>query len=104
VKIKLEQAEQVAGHALKAKIEASAFLAKYEFGELFLRSENDHFWTFCRGSEQLFDEGYVPGAVYACVSKRDGHVLSDQEIEEYYLEVERREMERRRSEPATRVA
>jgi hypothetical protein len=50
-----------------------------------LRSENERFWTFVCGSDQLFDEGYVPGAVYACVDKVDGHVWADAEVEQFYL-------------------
>ena len=81
-----EEALQLADLYIKERILASEFLSRYEFGELGLRSENERFWTFVRGSDQLFDEGYVPGAVYACVDKVDGHIWSDDEVEQFYLQ------------------
>jgi hypothetical protein len=36
-------------------------------------------WTFCRPSEALIEQGYVPGALYAAIDKLDGHVWDDNE-------------------------
>ncbi|MGH9846346.1 MAG: hypothetical protein ACREEM_47210 [Blastocatellia bacterium] len=81
-----EEALQIAERHIKERVRVSDFLSRYEFGELGLRSENERFWTFVRGSDQLFDEGYVPGAVYACVDKADGHLWSGDEVEQFYLQ------------------
>jgi hypothetical protein len=79
-----DKASEIAERHIRDSISASDFLSRHQFGETGLQSENDRFWTFVRGSDQLFDEGYVPGAVYACVDKVDGHVLNGDEVEQFY--------------------
>lgn len=81
-----ETAWQIAEQHIQQLILSSARFARYAFGELELQSENERFWTFVRGSEQLFDEGCVPGAVYACVDKEDGRVWTMPEVEQFYLQ------------------
>jgi hypothetical protein len=81
-----EKALQIAESQIRERIRASDFLSRYEFGEVGLRSENERFWTFVSGSDELFWEGYVPGAVYACVDKTDGHIWTDEEVEQFYLQ------------------
>ncbi len=80
------EALQIAECHIRERIEASDFLSRYEFGEVGLQSENERFWTFVSGSDELFWEGYVPGAVYACVDKADGHIWTDEEVEQFYLQ------------------
>jgi hypothetical protein len=84
--ITYDEALQIAGRHIRERIGASDLLSRYEFGEVGLRSENERFWTFVSGSDELFWDGYVPGAVYACVDKADGHLWSDEEVEQFYLQ------------------
>jgi hypothetical protein len=58
-------------------------LAGYEFNAVKYRREDDRYWVFSAASERLIEEGYVPGAVFACVDKADGHIWSDEEFERY---------------------
>src|SRR5215510_10476521 len=97
-----EEAIQIADRHIKERINSSDFLSKQEFGQIGLRSENERFWTFVRGSDQLFDEGYVPGAVYACVDKADGHLWSDDEVEQFYLQKQKETAGK--SQPSTAAA
>lgn len=80
------EALNIAERHIKEQIQNSAFFSRYQFGEVGSQSENERFWTFVCGSDELFDEGYVPGAVYACVDKADGHLWSDEEVEQFYLQ------------------
>jgi hypothetical protein len=84
----VQQAKEIAEHQLQMHISSSEILSQYRFSEAGLKSENERFWTFVRGSDELFEEGYVPGAVYACVDKQDGRVWTDDEVEQYYSDVE----------------
>ena len=80
------EALPIAERHIKAQIAGSAFLARHQFGTVGLQSENERFWTFVCGSAQLFEQGIVPGAVYACVDKADGRVWSEEKIEQFYLQ------------------
>ena len=91
---------QIAERHIRERISASDFLSRHQFGETGLQSENERFWTFVCGSDQLFDEGYVPGAVYACVDKVDGRLWNDDEIEQFYLQ----KAAARQSQPVTVAA
>ena len=79
------EAVAIAERHIKEQIADSRFLSQYQFGEVGLQSENERFWTFLCGSSQLFEQGIVPGAVYACVGKADGRLWSDDEVEQFYL-------------------
>ncbi len=81
-----EAARRIAEQHIRERILNSTRLSRYEFGEVELQSENERFWTFLSGSAQLVEEGYVPGAVYACVDKQDGRVWSMPEVEQFYLQ------------------
>ena len=80
------EAIQIAERHIEKQIKSSSFFSRYKFGEVGLQSENEYFWTFVCGSEELFDEGYVPGAVYACVDKMHGHIWTDEEVEQFYIQ------------------
>ena len=83
-----DNALQAAERHIRERISASDFLARHKFGAVGLRSENNRFWTFVSGSDELFEQGIVPGAVYACVDKMDGHIWTEDEIEQFYLQKE----------------
>jgi hypothetical protein len=84
--INFTTAQEIAERHIREQIVGSEFLSHYEFGKVEVKSENERFWTFVSGSDQLFQEGYVPGAVYACVDKTDGHLWSMDDVERFYLE------------------
>jgi hypothetical protein len=81
--ITLESAKQIAQFEVESR-RSIPRLAKYEFGPVVLESEGDVYWKFVCASEQMQDEGYVPGAIFVRVDKRDGHVWSEQETRQYY--------------------
>jgi hypothetical protein len=60
-------------------------LCDYEFGEVWFKREEAPFWVFAAASQELQDEGYIPGAVYVLVDKRNGHFWSGEEQEQYYI-------------------
>jgi hypothetical protein len=79
----VKDAYAVAERAILEIIRNAEELQGYDFGPVKFRRENDRFWVFSAASEQLIEEGYVPGAVYACVDKVDGHIWSIEEQERY---------------------
>jgi len=95
-----EQAVVIADRCIRERIATSEFFSRYQFSDVGLKSENERFWTFVAGSDQLFEEGYVPGAVFACIDKQDGHLWSREEQEQFY----ETRAAARRIEPAIRVA
>lgn len=93
--INLQEALEIAEHEIQQRIETAPELAGYEFGTVRLRRENPAFWVFSAGSEQLIEEGYIPGAIFACVDKTDGHLWTREEQERYFSAL---------TEPASRAA
>src|SRR5262245_45290175 len=81
--VTLETAQQMAQDEV-ARRRLVPRLAKYEFGPVVLESEGDGYWKFVCASEQMQDEGYIPGAIFVRVDKRDGHIWSECETEQYY--------------------
>lgn len=79
----IEQAQAIAEQAISDIIRYAEDLKGYHFNPVKFRRDNDRYWVFSAASEQLIEEGYVPGAVYACVDKADGHVWSTEEQDRY---------------------
>ena len=79
----INDAQIIAEREISETIRNAEELQGYEFGPVRFRRENERFWVFSAGSRQLFEEGYVPGAVSACIDKVDGHVWSIKEQERY---------------------
>lgn len=82
--VTFEGALRIASEDIERRIENSARLSKYSFSHVELKNANDKFWTFVSGSEELQAEGVVPGALYASVDKTDGHLLTSDEVEQFY--------------------
>lgn len=80
----ITMAQQIAEENILRRISQSEKLAAYQFAPVVLESDGEYFWTFVSGSEQLQREGMVPGALHACVDKIDGHVWTNQEMEEFF--------------------
>jgi hypothetical protein len=79
----INDAQIIAEREISETIRNAEELQGYEFGPVRFRRENERFWVFSAGSRQLFEEGYVPGAIFACIDKVDGHVWSVREQEQY---------------------
>ncbi len=79
----IDEALAIARREIAGVINNSERLRKYEFKPVRYRRETDRYWVFSAASEQLIEEGYVPGAVSACVDKVDGHIWSVKEQEQY---------------------
>lgn len=82
-KITLEEAYQLAEREIARQRAVSPSLSGYEFGPVRLKREDERTWVFVSGSEQLQDEGCIPGALYARVDKCDGHIWSPEELAGY---------------------
>ncbi len=78
--INLEEALALAEGEIARQIAASPALSGYEFSPVRLKREDERTWLFVSGSAALQDEGCVPGALYARVDKRDGHIWSQEEL------------------------
>jgi hypothetical protein len=79
----IAEALPIAERHIASVINNSERLREYEFSPVSFRREADRYWGFSAGSKQLQDEGYVPGAISACVDKVDGHIWSHKEQERY---------------------
>lgn len=91
----ITMAQQIAEENIRRRISQSEKLAAYQFAPAVLESDGEYFWTFASGSEQLQQEGVVPGALHACVDKVDGHVWTNQEMEEFFSDKQPHKLIRR---------
>jgi hypothetical protein len=78
-----EQAKEIAAREIE-RLTSEPPLRDYVFGEMWFKREEEPFWVFASASQELQDEGYVPGAVYVLVDKLDGHIWSGEEEGQYY--------------------
>jgi len=84
-----DEALEIGRQEIERLIRESPELSNYSFDEVGFLRESDLVWTFAAGSEELIEQGYVPGAVIVSVDKRDGHIWSREEMESYALQRER---------------
>jgi hypothetical protein len=87
--VTIDEALEIARCEIARIISESDRLSQYSFGEAGFLRENEMVWTFAAGSEELIEQGYVPGAVIVSVDKKDGHIWTREEMEQYSLERER---------------
>ena len=81
--INFVEAQAIAERAIAEIIRTAPELAGYQFNAVKYRRDEGLYWVFSAASEQLIEEGYVPGAVFACVDKMDGHIWSEEEHARY---------------------
>ena len=81
--INFADAQAIAERTIAEIIRMAPELTGYQFNAVKYRREDDLFWVFSAASAQLIEEGYVPGAVFACVDKMDGHIWSEEEHVRY---------------------
>ena len=77
----LEKAKQIAKREIKQILARRTNLQKYKFEAVNFVRENDWYWVFSAGSEQMQEEGYVPGAITVGVDKLDGHIWTENEYD-----------------------
>ena len=84
-----EQAQTIAERAIAQIIQTSPHLTNFLFTPVGWQRETDFYWVFAAACPELMRQGFVPGAVFACIDKQDGHVWSDEEFERLAEEYER---------------
>lgn len=80
--VSVEAARPIAERANAEK--RQAHFPTYDFGPVEYVREGPRWWIFVAGSEQLQEEGRIPGALFAYVDKRSGHVWEQSEMEQLY--------------------
>lgn len=88
--ITLAEAEKIAEQEIAKSIRRSEQLKRYEFDAVCLVSDYGFVWHFASVSEELYNEGYVPGRVSALIGK-DGRIWSDNEFEAHLLDEQMRQ-------------
>lgn len=78
------QAQEIAQAALEAKIQAAAKLRDFTFGPAKLVNDHPPCWTFAVHSEQMWEAGYAPAALFVYIDKQDGHVWAVAEQNDYF--------------------
>jgi hypothetical protein len=56
------------------------------FSQTVFSREDAMWWTFASVSDELIEQGFVPGAVQVSVDKLDGHIWSADETEQWLIE------------------
>jgi hypothetical protein len=84
MEMNLDTAKMIAEDAIRERIAASSVFSRYQFAPVAFTEENERFWVFVSGSDELFDAGATPTAIYICVDKKDGHLWSREEQERFY--------------------
>jgi hypothetical protein len=84
MKVTFAQAQEIAEQEIRRIVAASPKLSRYEFGAMYLRRDEQPFWTFGAASEQLMDEGVAPGAIFVSIDKKNGRIWNEEEITNYY--------------------
>jgi hypothetical protein len=79
-KISGERAQSIAELALQSYQESH----EVNFAPVRLMSSDPMWWKFAAVSEELIQKGIVPGTLYICVDKIDGHVWQTQEFDEFF--------------------
>lgn len=87
MKITFTQAQEIAEQEIRRIVAASPKLSRYEFGALYLRRDEQPFWTFGAASEQLMDAGVAPGAIFVSIDKKDAHIWGDEAVTHYYEQI-----------------
>ena len=80
--ITLEQAQNIAALEIERRKNVPR-LTGYDFSPAELVRDDGLTWTFVSSSQKLQEEGCVPGAIFVRVDKRDGHIWTNDEIEQY---------------------
>ena len=83
--ISVNEARALAAENIAQRISASPRLQAYtDFSDVRLESENAEFWIFASGSYQWYADGGAPAALFVSLSKLDAHILTRDEVEDFY--------------------
>lgn len=77
-KIVLSEAQLLAEKALQPL--QATYYPTYQFESPVLYMEYPMYWTFISVSEQLMQEGHIPGGILVDVDKIDGHIWQEDEV------------------------
>jgi len=80
-RLTVEQAFAIARRNIEQRITHDKRLSRYAFSpvERIPRFEHPTCWTFGAPSQQLQDEGFIPGVLFTSIDKWDGHVHQTRE-------------------------
>ena len=90
MKVTLAKAQEIAEAALQAKIQAAPKLRDFAFGPAKLTDDYPPCWAFAVHSEQMWEAGYAPAALFVYIDKVDGHVWTVAEQNEYFYADEKK--------------
>ncbi len=88
--VSLTTAQEIAEVALRTKIQAAEKLRNFAFAKTRLIQEHPHCWTFAAPSEEMWEAGYAPAALFVYIDKSDGHVWTAQEQDDYFYAAEKK--------------
>lgn len=94
MEIALTKAQKIAQAALEAKIHAAEKLRTFTFQKAKLVDEHPPCWVFSASSEQMWEAGYAPAALFVYIDKQDGHVWTVVEQDDYFYAHEKKQPER----------
>ncbi len=90
MEVTLIQAQGIAQAALETKIQAAEKLRDFTFGPAKLVNDHPPCWTFAVHSEQMWEAGYAPAALFVYIDKQDGHVWTVAEQNDYFYAHEKK--------------
>lgn len=79
----LNDARNIARIEVAKIIKADPELIESEVEEVCLERENELVWIFTANIPKLINEGWSPGAITILINKNDGHVLTDEEQDDF---------------------
>lgn len=94
MEVTLTKAQEIAQTALNAKIHAAEKLRDFTFSPAKLVNDHPRCWAFSANSEQMWEAGYAPAALFVYIDKQDGHVWSVAEQNDYFYAHEKKQPER----------
>jgi hypothetical protein len=94
MEVTLTKAQEIAQAALETKIQAAGKLRDFTFGSAKLVNDHPPCWTFAAHSEQMWEAGYAPAALFVYIDKQDGHVWTVAEQNDYFYAHEKQQPER----------
>lgn len=79
-----KEARNIAQNEVERIIKADAELTGKDVEEARLESENEFFWTFNADIPKLIKAGWIPGAITVLVDKKDGHIWTEEEQNNFH--------------------
>lgn len=78
-RISIEQAKPLAEQAIEQLRQRHFAAYAFEATRAWPTGERPRWWAFFAPSQQLQDEGHIPGAIFVSIDKLDGHVWTPEE-------------------------